>query len=397
MKRILITWLALILSLDALAQLPRTLYVVNGLAETLSKINLETDQVFNHIVTLGIVPNQVVVKGKKAYVVNSVSSNIQRIDLTADTTLGYIFLGAGRNPWNIALADTQIAYVSNFSANSISKVDVLNDTVLDEFPIGQSPEGLAFYKGKLYVCNTGFNPNDFSYGQGVVAVYDPVQDSVVAVINVGKNPQYIKPDFRGRLQVICTGDYMANFGQAYIINPSAYSVIDSLDLGGTPGQFGISWPGLALIAAGGYSTNGYVYSYLTSADSVLHDESNPILVNLGASDVATDKSGSVYVACFNASTVDKIETNGTPLASYQVGDGPGSLSIYDPRPNGDATGDKLISLADIIGLVNYLFKGMPISGSPAYGDCNCDGKLSLADAIYLVNYIFKSGPLPCEF
>src|SRR4030066_1354449 len=134
MKKILIPWLALILSLEALRQLPRTLYVVNGLAETLSKINLETGQVTNHIITLGIVPNQVVVKGKKAYVVNSISSNIQKIDLTADTTLGYIFLGAGRNPWNIALADTQIAYVSNFSANTISKIDVVNDTVLDEFP-----------------------------------------------------------------------------------------------------------------------------------------------------------------------------------------------------------------------------------------------------------------------
>jgi len=397
MKNKLALLLTLCLSVTALAQMPRTLYVVNGLAETLTKIDLETGQVTNHIVTLGIVPNQVVVKGKLAYVVNSISSNIQKIDLTSDTTLGYIFLGAGKNPWNITLADTQIAYVSNFSANSISKVDLLKDTVLDEFPIGQSPEGLVFYKGKLYVCNTGFNPKDFSYGQGTVAVYAPGLDSVVAVINVGQNPQYIKPDFKGRLQVICTGDYVSNFGKAYIINPISNSVIDSLELGGTPGQFAIGWPGLALTAAGGYSTNGLVYSYSTSTDSVLHNQDNPILVNLGASDIGADKLGSVYVACFNASTVDQIGTDGTPLGSYQVGDGPGSLAIYDPRPNGDASGDMLISLDDIIAQIIYLFKGIPISGSPAYADCNCSGSLTLSDVIYLVNYIFKSGPLPCVF
>ena len=182
MKKLLITAVALWLASAAHSPLPRTLYVVNGSAETLSKINLETGQVSNHIITLGVVPNQVVVKGKKAYVVNSTSSNIQKIDLTADTIISYIFLGAGKNPWNIAFIDTQYAYVTNFSANSISKIDVINDMVLGEFQIGQSPEGLTFYKNKLYVCNTGFNPNDFSYGPGTVAVFDPQFDSVVAGI-----------------------------------------------------------------------------------------------------------------------------------------------------------------------------------------------------------------------
>jgi hypothetical protein len=379
------------------AQIPRTLYLVNGLAETLTKINLEDNTVSNHIVSLGVVPNQVVVKGKKAYVVNSASSNLQKIDLTADTTLGFIFLGAGKNPWNVVLVDSQTAYLTNFSANSISKVDLINDTVLNEFPIGQSPEGLVYYQGKLYVCNTGFNPNDFSYGQGTVTVFDPQSDSVVTIINVGKNPQYVKSDFRGRLHAICTGDFFSVFGIAYIIDPNTNSVIDSLVLGGTPGQLGITWGGIVLTGAGGYSTNGFVYSYSTLNDSVLHDANNPILVNLGASDVAVDKSGNVYVACFSASTVDKILPDGSPLDTFLVGDGPVSLAIYDPRPNGDATGDLNLSLGDIIGTVNYLFRGMSIPDSPAYADCNCDGKVSLADAIWLVNYIFKSGPLPCEF
>jgi hypothetical protein len=219
----------------------------------------------------------------------------------------------------------------------------------------------------------------------------------VTTINVGKNPQYIRPDFKGRLHVICTGDFFSLFGKAYLINTGSNSVLDSLTLGGTPGQLGISWGGIALTGAGGYATDGLVYSYSTLNDSVLHDAGNPILVNLGASDVAVDRIGNVYVACFSASTVDKIQPDGTSLDTFLVGDGPLSLAIYDPRPNGDATGDLNLSLADIIGVVNYLFKGMPIPDSPAYADCNCDGKVSLSDAIWLVNYIFRSGSLPCEF
>ncbi len=397
MKKLLTPLVLLCLSVTAIAQIPRTLYVVNGLAETLSKINLETGQVTNHIVTLGIVPNQVVVKGKRAYVVNSVSSNIQKIDLNADTTLGSIYVGAGKNPYNLTFADSQIAYVSNFSANTISEIDVIDDTVLAEFPIGQSPEGLLFYKGKLYVCNTGFNPNDFSYGQGTIAVFDPALDSVVTVINVGKNPQYIKADFQGRIHVICTGDYFSTFGIAYIINPVSNSLVDSLPLGGMPGQFSIGWPGTALISAGGYDTNGLVYSYFTTNYSVLHDDSNPILVNLGASDVAVDKLSSAYVSCFSASTVDRVDYEGNSSDTFLVGDGPLSAAIYDPRPNGDATGDNNLTLPDIIAIVNYIFKGGQITGSIGYAECNCDGKITLSDVIQLVNYVFKSGPLPCEF
>lgn len=102
MKKIIISLvLTLILSSFVFGALPKTLYVVNGLAETLSKINLENDSVTNHITTLGVAPNQVVVKGNRAYVINSLSSNIQIVDLTADTTLGFISIGANRNPWAI--------------------------------------------------------------------------------------------------------------------------------------------------------------------------------------------------------------------------------------------------------------------------------------------------------
>ncbi len=397
MKKIIVS-LGLILTLSnfAFGALPKTLYVVNGLAETLSKINLENGSVTNHITTLGVAPNQVVVKGNRAYVVNSLSSNIQIVDLTADTTLGFIGIGANRNPWAIAFLDSQIVFVTNFAANTLSKIDVVAETVLAEYPVGQSPEGLYIMNGKVYVCNTGFNPNDFSYGPGTVAVFDPQLDSVIATINVGKNPQSIKRDYQGELNVVCTGDYGAVEGSVYVINPNTNSVIDSILIGGTPNSVSIAWDRTAYLSAGGFSGNGLVYTFDSQTSTILRGEANPILVDLGATDVLVDKSGFCYVACFSSATVQKIDASGNILDAFSVGDGPASLSIFDPRKIGDVNGDGNIQLSDIIFMVNFIFKGGIAPDPPAFGDLNCDGKVNLGDIIYLVNFVFKGGPPACE-
>ncbi|HVP37412.1 MAG TPA: metallophosphoesterase [Terriglobales bacterium] len=62
---------------------------------------------------------------------------------------------------------------------------------------------------------------------------------------------------------------------------------------------------------------------------------------------------------------------------------------------GDSNSDGAVNLADIIYLVNYLFKGGPVP-LPLLdaGDSNCDSKVNVADIVYLVAYLFKGGPAP---
>ncbi len=62
---------------------------------------------------------------------------------------------------------------------------------------------------------------------------------------------------------------------------------------------------------------------------------------------------------------------------------------------GDANADDKINLADIVFLVNYIFKDGVAPFPPKVGDVNCDTSVILNDIIYLVNYIFKDGPPPC--
>jgi len=61
----------------------------------------------------------------------------------------------------------------------------------------------------------------------------------------------------------------------------------------------------------------------------------------------------------------------------------------------DESGD--LNSADVIYLVNYVFKGglepLPISQS---GDVDCSGGVVSADIIYMVTHVFKSGQEPCD-
>jgi hypothetical protein len=75
------------------------------------------------------------------------------------------------------------------------------------------------------------------------------------------------------------------------------------------------------------------------------------------------------------------------------------ISIYDCGTLlcGDVNRDKEISLADVVYLINYLFKNgpapVPVLG---VGDVNCDGTVGIVDAVYLINYLFNGGPAPGE-
>jgi len=61
---------------------------------------------------------------------------------------------------------------------------------------------------------------------------------------------------------------------------------------------------------------------------------------------------------------------------------------------GDSNGDGSTSLADIIYLVNYLFRAGDPPASKQMADANIDCSVNLEDLIFLVNYIFKAGPKP---
>lgn len=63
---------------------------------------------------------------------------------------------------------------------------------------------------------------------------------------------------------------------------------------------------------------------------------------------------------------------------------------------GDVNADGKFTAADIIYMVNYIFKGGPGPVVPGHADTNCDNQTTSADLIRMVNFVFKSSTPPCS-
>jgi len=61
---------------------------------------------------------------------------------------------------------------------------------------------------------------------------------------------------------------------------------------------------------------------------------------------------------------------------------------------GDPTMDGVIDMADVLFLINYLYKGGPAPDPPETGDVTCDGEVNIEDVIFLINYLYRGGPAP---
>lgn len=64
---------------------------------------------------------------------------------------------------------------------------------------------------------------------------------------------------------------------------------------------------------------------------------------------------------------------------------------------GDADGSGIVSLADLVFVVNYIFSGGPSPTPLLSGDADCSGAINISDAVHLISYIFAGGPPPCEW
>ncbi|MGB8657520.1 MAG: dockerin type I repeat-containing protein [Candidatus Zixiibacteriota bacterium] len=72
------------------------------------------------------------------------------------------------------------------------------------------------------------------------------------------------------------------------------------------------------------------------------------------------------------------------------------ILIFAGYRNGDANGDSVINVGDVVYLINYLFKSGPAPNPLAAGDATCNGIVDAGDVVYLINYLFKGGPSPCS-
>ena len=80
----------------------------------------------------------------------------------------------------------------------------------------------------------------------------------------------------------------------------------------------------------------------------------------------------------------------------------GAESPYQEPPfsfyvfaSGDATNDGVVDVADVVHIINYLYREDVPPDPPESGDASCDGITNVSDIVWLVSYLYKGGLAPC--
>lgn len=375
-------------------------YVINTNGESLSKINLASGVVTNDILPLGsdifCYPNQIIVRDTLAYVVNSGTSEIQVVNLVSETTTRFIDLGDGVNPYWMDFHDDTTAYVTCLLINSLIRFNPMTGAVLDTLPVGKSPEGIVVIDNRAYIAVTGFDFGTFDYDPGKVAVFDLLGDTVLAEIEVGVNPQFLWLDNFNKLHVVCTGNYFSVFGGAYVIDPATNLVLDSLHLGGSPGQIAIGPDNVAYVAGGGFSPGGQglLYAYDATTLTTLFDSQNPMVVDSGCTMATVFQDTTAFIGSFTDFVAQQSAAEGE-RDRWAVGTGPVHADFnYVP---GDVDGNFSVDIGDIVFYVEYSFADGPPPVWPRWrADVDASGALDVADIVAMAEYSFSEGPAPKE-
>jgi hypothetical protein len=375
------------------AAFTRDLIIVNGLGETVDFVELTDSTLNSNIATLGLAPNDFLVAGNTGIAVNSTSNDLYFFSLPSMSPLGTLFLGNGRNPYCGAVIDSNAALITNLIASTITKINIATRSVIGEYNVGKSPEGVVIVGRNAYVCISNFDFGNYTYGQGYVQSFDLISNAVVETIPVGTNPQDIAFGYDGYLYVVCTGNYSTQSGILYKLAPTNGSVIDSLPIGGTPASLAITRSGVLFLSAGGWADHGEVYTVDLGDFTVVRGPGNPISTGLGVTTVTTVSDSTIISCNFGDDTITEIAPSGRILATFRTGDGPVAAAKYPACyvAKGDANGSGEINISDAVYLIAYVFGGGLAPVTIDAGNTNCDLHVNISDAVSILAYIFAGG------
>jgi YVTN family beta-propeller protein len=377
--------------------------VVNGLMDpergvspSLSIVNLDASDpkkaVDNEIILLGNAPNDIQVKGNLGYVVNTLSNNVQVIDLRRKISLGTIPIGDGTLPEKLGFVNRTKAYVTCNATNEVRVIELNTRQVVKAIPVGSAPWGVTVLNGKAYVTNTAaiFDPvtQQVNYGDSSVTVIDTQTDSVLTTIPVPLNTTDLVNDGESKILAQSTGDFTAMLGKLVIIDANSDVVEKTVNLRVIPGPTPVidSRKRVFIGSFGGM----LVYDLIRGR--FIYDN-NDLLTDFGQGfGMAGDSQDNVYVTRpdWTGGGQDELRVmapDETLAKSYRVGKGASFVAIAQLQPSGtpqvDVNGDGRVDIFDLV-LVGNSF-GLTGAGIPS--DVNGDGIVNIFDLVLVATRI----------
>lgn len=257
-------------------------------------------------------------------------------------------IGIGEAPWSVAITpDSQFAYITTGSSNTVAVVDIGKEAVVDSIPVDLEPNGVAITPdgAYAYVTNSGWNS---------VSVIDTRTNSVADTVPVGTHP--------GGVAITPDGAYayIANQGSnsLSVIDTNDHAVVATLGVESRPADIAftpdgrrayvIHWSGPARYSSGRvYDTpeRGIV----TVIDVRRNAVTTTIPVGVKSSGIAIAPDGiHVYVTDSRSDTLTAIDTHTNELtASIPVGPDPGALAITADGRHAYVTVEVAVAVIDL--------------------------------------------------
>ncbi|MGB9824980.1 MAG: YncE family protein [Candidatus Hydrothermia bacterium] len=298
------------------------LLIVNTLSETISIYDLERDTLKEDVLQTGKTPNDLLILGDLGLVVNSGFQGVAALDVIDLKEMKLIKrapLPLGSNPYAITTSGDKF-YITLAAKDQVLVLDK-NFIPQDSFRVGRWPEGIVYYDGTIYVACSGFNTQDFSYGDGYLYTIDTrSQPYRIDSVKVGKNPQMVKI-YSGKVYIMCTGDYISENGSFYVYDPAEKLLVDSVRISFNPQDF--------VYYQGKYFFTDFSRGVFATSDGNCMDT---VIVIFGASRIILD-NGNIWASIFSSNDqnyVIQILPDSNEILWIEAGQakGVGPIGIY---------------------------------------------------------------------
>jgi hypothetical protein len=126
--------------------------------------------------------------------------------------------------------------------------------------------------------------------------------------------------------------------------------------------------------------NYVILKYDSSGNFLWEKRYEGLMFNRANGKLSIDRTGNLYLTgteCQNAH--DYVTIKYSPL----------------PALKGDLNLDGVLTMADVVLMLNFTFNGNPFEAAPSAGDLNCDGVVSPADMVILLLIFYASVSPPC--
>lgn len=124
------------------------------------------------------------------YLASTMSNKFYVIDIDTHKIKNVIDTFQDKSHMVTMSVDQKLAYIPNIGSNNISIYDTEKAKLINHFPVGRGPEGLAIYKnGDIYSADQNDN---------IVSVYDPITLKQIHKLRVGILPirALFTPDYK---------------------------------------------------------------------------------------------------------------------------------------------------------------------------------------------------------